>query len=291
MRLAWARSTRRLLVPWSGDALAAEARDFLAKTADLVSSLFAEREDLAGLLGDLVAREVPGVWPRAPDGRWLFDLFRATPLLDGLALDLGPTPRSLGASSFVRGLARFGAAYARSAVVQSGAFVVANDPSDAHALRRGALFASLLLDPVFLRKKMGLSREAAAKTARHLACARARPRAARGDANALDFATAAPGEFEEAASDALKVRVPQRVRRRAPSPRPARPCSAGRRARSLPTIARTCEATSTRIGSTNPRAMSFLRETDASPRPFHLPAEGLRGAADRLAKNLEEVAG
>jgi hypothetical protein len=279
-----------MLVPWSGDALAAEARDFLARTADLASSLFAEREDLAGLLGDLVAREVPGVWPRAPDARWLFELFRATPLLEGLALDLGPTPRSLGASSFARGLARLGAAYARAAVVQSGAFVVASDPSEAHPLRRGALFGALLLDPFFLRKKLGLSREAAAKAARHLAgsaLARARLDATRA---LVDFASAKTSEVEEVASEALKVRVPGEYAGVLPRPDPRAPAS----------LAGALAATRDRDDLRdrfdedwfeNPRAMSFLRETDASPHAFHWPADTLAGAADRLRKRLEEVAG
>jgi hypothetical protein len=278
------------MVPWDTDALSAEARRLLARTHDLASSLFAEKEDLAGLLGDLVARDVPGSWPRVPDARWLFDQFRATPLVEGLTLDLGPTPRSLGASSFARALARFGAAYARVAVLQGGSFVAAADPSDAHPLRRGALFASLVLDPIFLRKKLGMSREAADRIARHLAkpaLARARLDAAR---TLVDFALAGPSEIEETASDALRVRVPREYAGVLPRPD----------ARSAASLAGALLATADRDEMrsrfdedwfVNPRALAFLRETDASPRPFRLPKEALAGAANHLALGLEAVAG
>jgi hypothetical protein len=277
-------------VPWDRETLWAEARRLLARTHDLSASLFSEREDVAGLLGDLVARDVPGSWPRAPSAAWLFDQFRGTPLVAGLALDMGPTPRSLGASSFARGLARFGAAYARVAVLQGGPFVLAADPSDAHPMRRGALFAALVLDPIFLRKKLGMSRDAAAQTARHVAktaLARARLDATR---TLIDFALAGPSELEEAASDALKVRVPRELAGALPRPDARAPAAL---AGSLIATGDRDELRS-RFDEDwfqNPRALSFLREVDASPRPFRLPKETLPGAADRLAQGLEEVAG
>ena len=110
----------------------------------------------------------PAFGPHASHARWLFDQFQSSELLDGLALDLGPTPATLGASSFARTLARFGAAYARAVVSSSATFVHAHDPTDAHPLRRGALFASLLADPIYLRKQLAFSRDAAEKAARAL---------------------------------------------------------------------------------------------------------------------------
>jgi hypothetical protein len=154
-------SDRALLDAFDRETLRTEGEKLLARTDDLASSLLGAREDLAGLLPVLVASDVPGVWPRQPDARWLFEQFQGTPLIEGLTLDLGPTPRPLGAASFARALARFGAAYARAAVLGGGSFVLAADPSDAHPLRRGALFGALLGDPIFLRKKIGLSRDAA----------------------------------------------------------------------------------------------------------------------------------
>src|SRR5262249_43444970 len=86
-------------------ALHSEPERFLHPPAALASPLLGSREERGALLPLLVAREVPGVWPRRADARWLVEQFDRTPLLEGLALDLGPTPPSLGASSFARSLA------------------------------------------------------------------------------------------------------------------------------------------------------------------------------------------
>jgi hypothetical protein len=269
-------------------AISTEAERVLARTGDLASSLLGPREDLAGLIADLVTRDVPGVWPRSPDARWLYEQFHGTALLEGLALDLGPTPPPLGASSFARGLARFGAAYARAAVLGGGPFVLLGDPSDTHPMRRGALFASLLLDLPFLRKKVGLSREAAAETARALAAtvlARARIDAAM---TLVDFALASPSQIEEAASEALCVRVPRALGGVLPRPDARAP---SRLAGMLLALGDRDELTN-RFDEdwfVNPRAFLFLRESDASPRSSRLPKEALGGTGDRLAQSLEAL--
>ena len=271
-------------------ALSAEGERLLAKTSDLASSLLGPREDLAGLMGELVARDVPGVWPRAPDARWLSEQFHGTALLEGLTLDLGPTPPPLGASSFMRGLSRFGAAYARAAVLGGGPFVLLGDPSDTHPMRRGALFASLLLDPHFLRKKLGLSREAAAKTVRALGAtvlARARIDAA---LTLVDVARASPSEIEEVASEALRVRVPRALGGVLPRPDTRAP---SRLAGMLLALGDRDELTS-RFDEDwflNPRAFLFLRESDASRRSPRLPKEALDRTGDRFGQNLEALAG
>jgi hypothetical protein len=191
----------------------------------------------------------------------------------------------------VRGLARFGAAYARTAVLGHKApFAAQADPSEAHPLRRGALFALLVVDPIFLRKKLGMSRDAAAKTARQVAAsvlARVRLDATR---TLVDFATSSPSEIEEAASEALKVRVPREWAGVLPRPDARAPASfAG--------ALLACRDRQEMRGRydedwfENPRALHFLREIDASPRPFALAREALAGAAGALAQSLEEVAG
>jgi len=278
------------LAPFDPVALASEAKTLLAKTADLASSRFGSREHVAALVGDLVARDVPGVWPRAPDARWLFELFRGTPLLEGLALDLGTAPRSLGASSFARALARLGAAYARASVLAGGSFLAASDPSDAYPLRRGALFAGLLVDPLFLRKKLGLSREAAARTVRQVgasALAQARLDAMR---TILDVALASPADIEEAASDAFRVHVPPALAGVLPRPDPR---AAAKLAGAL-LAAQDRDALCDRFDEDwfeNPHALEFLREVDAVPGAPRVPNEALAGSAERLARSLERMAG
>jgi len=269
----------------------AEVRDegerLLRGTADLATSLFAPRENLPQLLGQLVARDVPGVWPSRADARWLFEQFRTTPLVEGLQLDLGPTPRVYGASSFSRALARFGAAYARAA--SSGSrFVLTHDPSDGLALRRGALFASLIADPVFARERMGLSRDAARDTARALAAtwlADVRLAAVRAR---VDFALAAPAMLEEAVEDALKVRVPRHLAGILPRPDPRAPL---RLAAAL-LACRDAIDLRDRYDQDwfkNPRALLFLREKDAVTRPSRLPKGTLEKSSELLARLLEEL--
>src|SRR5262249_54032974 len=124
-----------------------------------------------------------------------------------LSLDLGTLPATLGASSFARSLARFGAAYARAAASSKEMFVVAHDPTEAHPLRRGALFASILADPLYLRRQLGFSRAVAEKAARTLAgslLVEARLCAGR---TTTDVALASASETHELMEHALKTRV------------------------------------------------------------------------------------
>jgi hypothetical protein len=277
-------------VPWDGAALEVEAKTFLAASRDLAASSFAPREDVAGLIGDLVARDVPGIWPRAPDARWLFDEFRSTPLLDGLSLDIGPTPRALGASSFARALARFGAAYARAAVAGGRTFVMASDPSELHPYRRGALFAGLLLDPFFLRKKLGMSRDAAESTSRTLAKTALADLRLAATRTLVDFARASPSDLEETSSEALQVRVPLELAGVLPRPSPRAP------AHVTAALLAHVDAESMRSQFdedwfANPHALLYLRDVDASPRPLRIAKETLDGSAAKLVKHLEAMVG
>ncbi|MET0594884.1 MAG: hypothetical protein ABW133_19445 [Polyangiaceae bacterium] len=269
--------------------IVAEAEAFLRRTRDLASSLF-DREHLADLALLFVARDVPGVWPTKPDARWLFDQFQGTPLLQGLTVDLGPTPSPLGGASFARALARLGAAYARVAVQGRAPFVVTTDPTEIHPLRRGALFASLAVDPVFLRKQLGFSRDAAGSTCRALAVtflAALRLAAAQ---TVVDVANASATAIAEATEDALRVPVPPELS--AVFPR-IDPCASRRL-----TAALLAQSDADELRGNfdddwfrNPRALAALREQDAATRPAKVASDVLRGAAEPLAKALEALAG
>jgi hypothetical protein len=279
-----------IFTPFDRAVVVDESADFLRRTDDLASSLFSGEEDLAGLIGKLVARDVPGVWPTKPDARWLFDQFQGSPLLQGLTLDLGDTPASLGAASFARALARLGAAYARSAVLGSAPFVVTSDPSDVHPLRRGALLASLVTDPVFLRKSLGLSREAAAATTRQLAATFLAELRVAAVTTALDVRRASRGEVAEALERALKVPVAPELSGAFPrlSMRAAERFAAALLARTDTTLLR---GEFDDDWFRNPRGLHALRELDAAPRPVLLPVESLRGTAAPLAQALEAMSG
>lgn len=143
------------------------AEDFLARTDELASQLF--KGDVAEVLETGLARQVRGSWPVNAE-RFLGEAFGRTELVRHLRLETGPMPELLGASSLVRALARFGKAYAVAAAPREAPFVLAHDPVELHPLRRGALFGSLVADPVFLRRMLGASRDEARDSSRVVAC-------------------------------------------------------------------------------------------------------------------------
>jgi hypothetical protein len=108
-------------------------------------------------------------WPAHLTSAWVHGLVRHTGLTDGLLLDLGPLPRPLGAASFARALARFGEAFARASVPASAPFSLAERPFDLRLGRRAALFGSLVADPVFCHRALGLGRVEARDQARDAA--------------------------------------------------------------------------------------------------------------------------
>ena len=108
-------------------------------------------------------------WPARLGARWIEGLFHPTSLTEGLRLDLGPLPRALGASSFARALGAFGAALADVDGPRSLPFTLACAPFDLRRARRSALFASLVADPVFGQRMLGLGRDAARDQARGVA--------------------------------------------------------------------------------------------------------------------------
>jgi hypothetical protein len=273
--------------PYPREALSQEAARFTARTDDVTSSLFGDEKDIASVVQRVVARDVPGVWPTRSSARWLFEQFQSSEFLGGLALDLGPVPPTLGASSFARSLARFGAAYARAASSSKEMFVVAHDPTDAHPLRRGALFSSLLADPLYLRRQLGFSRAAAEKAARSLAgtfLAAARLCAAR---TTIDIALATAAETHELMEHAFKTRVSPDLSGILP-----RPCQrAPLRFAAMLLAADDREMLRAEFDEDwfrNPRALFYLRERDEAFRFARQPKELLEGAADRFARALEE---
>jgi hypothetical protein len=278
------------LDPFDRAVVAEEGEQLLRRTGDLAGTLFSPAEDLAGLVGQLVARDVPGVWPTKPDARWLFAQFQGTPLFQGLTIDLGPTPEALGSASFARALARLGAAYARSAVLGRAPFSASSDPSDVHPLRRGALFAALAADPFFLRKHVGLSRDAAAAASRALGATFLAAARLAAVGVTVDVGSASANAIAEAVEDALKVRVPPELSGVFPRP--------SLRAAERLTASLLARADMIELRSAfdedwfrNPRGLLHLRELDATPRPRKLPSEILRGSAEPLARALEAMAG
>jgi hypothetical protein len=145
--------------------LAAVAERLLVETAPLVERRVTWHEALAGAVG----RSFAHGWPAHLVPRWLEELFRATGLDEGLRLALGPLPAPLGASSFARALAAFGAAIADADGPGSAPFVLSRAPFDLRRARRAALFGGLVADPVFGARALGLGKGRARDQARGVA--------------------------------------------------------------------------------------------------------------------------
>jgi hypothetical protein len=278
------------LAPFDRAAVLAEGEHFLRRTDDLASSLFSSAGDLAALVAKLVARDVPGVWPTRPDARWLFDQFQGSPLLQGLAIDIGPAPSALGAASYARALARLGAAYARVAVLGGAPFVATSDPDEVHPYRRGALLASLAAEPLFLRKQLGLSRDAAGAASRALAATFLATLRLSAIGATIDIARVSRAALAESVENALKVPAPPELSGAFPRHCPR---SAERLAASLFAQRDLAEL---RDGFDddwfrNPRGLLFLREADAASRPDKLASETFRGQGEALARALETLSG
>lgn len=116
-----------------------------------------------------LAREADRGWPAHLTSAWVQALVRGTGLTDGLTLDLGLMPRPLGATSFARVLAQLGDAFARASAPRSAPFVLVERPFDLRRARRAALFGSLVADPVFGHRALGLGRIRARDQARQVA--------------------------------------------------------------------------------------------------------------------------
>lgn len=158
----------RAEIPCDKPELAAELAEAVLRSTD---DLVRPAESLSETLRAGLAREADRGWPARLNGRWLEELFHATDLTHGLALDIGPLPTPLGAASFARALALFGAAFAEASLADGTPFVLARAPFDLRVARRASLFGALVAEPVFLTRALGLGRSFARDQARATATA------------------------------------------------------------------------------------------------------------------------
>ncbi|MBX3183195.1 MAG: hypothetical protein KIT72_04505 [Polyangiaceae bacterium] len=163
-RLLWER--RREVASRMGHASLAEAegqlpelpalaREWLDVSAGALESLGVGR--LSALIEAALDRREDHPWPARLTPSSLLSLAPDAELTRGLRLDPGPLPEALGGASYLRALARLGAALSDAAAPQSQPFVVAHDPYGARRWEVGALLAALPLRPVYLRQRLGLS--------------------------------------------------------------------------------------------------------------------------------------
>lgn len=158
---------------WTVDAglVQAAAREIVAETRAAIGASGREGEGWPEALAATLGRDATEGWPAALKPRWVFDAFRGSVLVAGLAVDLGGLPTPLGATSFARALGRFGRAVAEADLPQGMPFSIARAADDPLAARREALFASLTSEPAFCRRVLGLGRAAAREQSRRVALA------------------------------------------------------------------------------------------------------------------------
>ncbi|NUP11314.1 MAG: hypothetical protein HOW73_35150 [Polyangiaceae bacterium] len=134
------------------------------------ASLDLSSKTWAGVVRRSVASDAGEGWPAKITARWITDTLGRGELLRGVPLDVTSLPEPLGAASFARALADVGGSWAFYDRPAQSPFCVMRTPNDDLVLRRAALFGSLILEPVFHERKLGLGRD----RARHQAATIAR---------------------------------------------------------------------------------------------------------------------
>lgn len=134
-------------------------------TRAVFESIAGERTWLETVRRSVAADAAEG-WPAKLTARWLFELFGRGELFKGVRMNVGRLPEPLGAASFARALAKVGRAWAFEDRPVSTPFCLVRAPSDPLVARRSALFASLVLEPRFHERKLGLGRDRSRAQAR-----------------------------------------------------------------------------------------------------------------------------
>jgi hypothetical protein len=174
---------------------------------------------LAGAIDLGLAREAGEGWPAFLTPRGVRDLL-GPGLFEGSSLPRLALPEPLGVSSFARAFARVAGELAFVDRDRATPFALARAPHDPLVFRRAALFATLVLEPAFHRRKLGLSRPAARQQVRSLGRAFAAwvrdaafrchlPALARSNTRAADFAELTERVFGRASRRGWFGRVPR----------------------------------------------------------------------------------
>lgn len=144
-----------LKLPW-GAGVEVQPQAWLDQSRDAYESL--KLRDLTTLLTQSLGADIVAGWPAQLTWRSLERWFRSGGLLTGLTLDPGQPPRALGASSFLRALARLGAAFADASAPSSPCFCLGSEPLGLGRREHGALFALLPLGGDFARRQLDVPR-------------------------------------------------------------------------------------------------------------------------------------
>ena len=231
-------------------------------------------------------------WPARLAPRVLLDFFADSRLLEGLDLDPGRLPEALAPTSYMRAMARLGAAFLDAGAPRDQPFSIAHDAYGLERRRHGALFALLLMNPEFLRRRLGAGKDAI-KTAQRsfgtslliasrIAALRVLLRRA-----ALTGGKAFLDAFEEQSARVCRVELPRKtagVFIRVHDDDPQRFAGLLMAARSLQRLTDEHDEDWFR----NPRAIDQLRSEAALPPAFHADPEALTEGARLLSATLHK---
>jgi hypothetical protein len=157
--------------------IVAAAQDLLLRTDDLARELLAQERRRAELREDppnatdaiaiAVARDAPEGWPANLALPWLERTFGQ--FAQGLRLGPLALPAAVGASSFARACAAFGAALRVAGASRSLPFAIARDPESTAMHRFACVFGALPASPAFQQRVLGNVARIADRQARVLA--------------------------------------------------------------------------------------------------------------------------
>jgi hypothetical protein len=151
-------------------------------------------------LHHVLARSANHGWPAHLGARWLDDAFAA---LVVRPFECGPLPAAIGGASFLRAAFVWGHSLRLAGTARALPFVLARDPYPRDAYRFGALLATAVGDPIFQKKRLGLSARVAAAQARALRETLLHETRL----HAMRFLVALPSNVDPGTFDELSVRV------------------------------------------------------------------------------------
>jgi hypothetical protein len=248
---------------------------------------------LAELIDAGLGRDSHASWPARLTPRSVAELFRETRLLTHAAPEVDLAVSPLGASSFLRGLFRFGAALRGALSDERRPFSLSHDAFGLEGATFGSLFASLPSNAAFAKRALGVSAHGQADHRRTLArvlLVASREAALRVLLEAASFEGRKHTEqaYAEWTFRALGVELTPRAFGVLFTPQASDPA---RFAGAL--LASDLERELTHAHDEdwyrNPRAVEELRETARLPAPTHAEPEALERGAQRFAVALRDA--
>jgi hypothetical protein len=273
------------------------ATELTLATNDLARDVLGSGDSLGGVLARLGAEGLAVPLPKVLGPRWVVELFpKEAGIFELPGLSLGALPKGISATSYARLLARLGARYADAATACEVLPPFGATPAELRRRTFGVLFASLLLSPIFLQRRLGFSaREASAATRAYALSFFGHVRLAAAKVSAREALLSGNGQLaRQAAADhaaqALYTEIPRGLALVLPRPRLTDPgsflaLSAGA------TLANELREEFDEDWFRNPKAFGKLRDLLARQEPLTADVEAGRRGQRLLITGLVERLG